>query len=104
MSAATIVQWLVCTELALAFLLQLAVFRAPDLPDTPATRVSRILMIGALFIGFCYLSYLSSHGVLADKPMTLVLAVMALAQLNSAKSKLFPEHDPAPPESQRGDL
>jgi hypothetical protein len=99
--------WLVCLALGLAFLLQLAVYRAPDLPDTAATRTSRRLMIGALLVGCIYLGYSGATGSLEDKPIVLVLGLVALAQMNSAKSRLFPEDDPAPPgepDSKRGEL
>lgn len=104
MSVATLLQWLICVGLGIAFLTQLAVYRAPELPDTKYTKISRRLMICALLVGFCYLAYLSARGVLADKPMALVLGLTALAQLNSAMCRLFPDDDPASPESQRGEL
>lgn len=99
--------WLVCVALGLAVVLQLAVYRAPDLPDTPATRTSRRLMIGAMLVGCIYLGYSGAISNLEDKPIVLVLGLVALAQLNSAKSRLFPADDPvAPgaPDSKRGDL
>lgn len=99
--------WLVCVALGLAFVMQLAVYRAPELPDTPATRTSRRLMIGALLVACIYLGYSGAIGALEDKPTVLVLALVALAQMNSAKSLLFPDDDPAPPgepDSKRGEL
>lgn len=99
--------WLVCVALGLAFVLQLAVYRAPELPDTPHTRTSRRLMMGALLIACIYLAYTGAVGLLEDKPIVLVLGLVALAQANSAKSRLFPHDDPAAPgeiDSKRGDL
>ena len=100
-------QWLVCVALGLAVVLQLAVYRAPDLHDTPATRTSRRLMIGSMLVGSIYMGYSGVTGWHEDKPIVLVLGLVALAQLNSAKSRLFPEDDPvAPdaPDSKRGEL
>lgn len=99
--------WLVCVALGLAVVLHLAVYRAPDLHDTPATRTSRRLMIGAMLVGSIYLGYTGAQGLLEDKPIVLVLGLVALAQLNSAKARLFPEDDPvapAAPDSKRGEL
>lgn len=108
MYAATLsLHWLVCVALGLAFVLQLAVYRAPELPDTPNTRTSRRLMMGALLVGCIYLAYSGAMGYLEDKPIVLVLGLVALAQANSAKSRLFPHDDPAPrgePDSKRGEL
>ena len=91
-----ILHWIVCVALGLAFVLQLAVYRAPELPDTPSTRTSRRLMIGALLIACIYLGYSGAVGNLEDKPIVLVLGLVALAQANSAKSRLFPSDDPTP--------
>jgi hypothetical protein len=102
-----ILHWLACVALGLAFVMQLAVYRAPELPDTAATRTSRRLMIGALLVACIYLGYSGATGNLEDKPVILVLALVSLAQMNSAKSRLFPEDDPAPPgepDSKRGEL
>ena len=99
--------WLVFAGLGMAFVLSLAVYRAPELPDTPDTRTSRRLMMGALLIACIYMGYTGAVGLLEDKPIVLVLGLVALAQANSAKSRLFPHDDPAAPgeiDSKRGDL
>lgn len=99
--------WLVCVALGVAVVMQLAVYRAPDLLDRPGTRTSRRLMIGALLVGCIYLGYSGAVGLLEDKPIVLVLGLLALAQINSAMARLFPDDAPAPPgvpDSIRGKL
>lgn len=78
--------------LALAAILQLAVYKAPDvaMDDIDPKRSARRLMILCLFCAFVYLSWASLAGHRAESPMVLILGLMGVSQAVSALTRLFP--------------
>lgn len=74
----------------LACLLQFAVDRAPDLPDSHDNKAARRVLIAGLFTLFCWMVYRSLDGY-ASNPLPLFgLSLIMLAEIGFCINRLFP--------------
>lgn len=91
--AQLVIQWLVAVICAWAFILQLAAWRDPSIVDTKKSGAARKIAMVAMLVSAIYIAHLSRLDQAVDKPILLVLAMLALSNINFAFHRLFPEHD-----------
>lgn len=82
----------ICTALlGIAFLLQFAVDRAPDLHDSRDNKAARRVLIAGLFTLFCCMAYRCYAGYAGDALVPFSLTLIALAEIAFCMNRLFPE-------------
>lgn len=92
MNAAIFFQLIAGLALLAAGLLQVAVIRAPDVPNGPEAKLAvRKVMCGAMLIGGGYLLNTAFAGSQVDKVMALSLGLIGVSQSVFSLIKLFPE-------------
>lgn len=92
MTQAMVFQLVCGVLLLLAGLLNVAVICSPNVPNgSDAKHSSRKVMAGAMLMLGVYLVGMATAGTSADRVMTILCGLIALAQVASSLIKIFPE-------------
>lgn len=85
-----IFQYFVIFVLLLAMLLQIAVDRAPDIPESHDNMAARKVLIVGIFVLIVYLCRLCWIGIDAQEVLLIGLFFVALSEVAFCVNRLFP--------------
>lgn len=85
-----ILQTLVAVLLLFAFILQLAVKRAPELHDSEGNISSRRVLIAGMFVLLTWLVYQTAGGQQLDPVPTIGVGLVVLAEVMFCMTRLLP--------------
>lgn len=82
-----------CIAIALllaALVLQIAVYRAPDLPESHDNAAARCVLMSGLAILILYLSWRAWEGIPSNEVGVLGVCLIAMAEVAFCVNRLFP--------------